>query len=430
MKKHGLPADAFHWEKLDAAFLIFLRPQENFLGTGCVYMAETHATDLFAAYKGGSLSMKKKHTGYGRLLSLLLAVFMVVSVLPTAAFAAEGGIVVDTAEDTVNADDGLTSLREALTQAESGQEITFDEALKDKTLTLASPLQVDKKVSVKLSGQTLEARYDPENGKTDPLSPIIVAKSGNLTLKGSGTVSAAVTASKQNNEPTRCALFVEEGGSLSVGGSVAVSAKDESAYLIVLSTGTKLTLTTGKNISGTSDLAPLDGQAAMFGELLPEVKTVGILYCSAEANSKYQADTVNELLTAAGYTVNVYTFADSNDIANVVTTACSNCDALYIPTDNTAASATETVSNVALPAGIPIICGEEGMCAGCGIATLSISYYDLGTATGKMAVEILKEGKDVSAMEVQFAPTFTKKFNADICSQLGITVPEDYVAIG
>ena len=188
--------------------------------------------------------------------------------------------------------------------------------------------------------------------------------------------------------------------------------------------------TTGKNISGTSDLAPLDGQAAMFGELLPEVKTVGILYCSAEANSKYQADTVNELLTAAGYTVNVYTFADSNDIANVVTTACSNCDALYIPTDNTAASATETVSNVALPAGIPIICGEEGMCAGCGIATLSISYYDLGTATGKMAVEILKEGKDVSAMEVQFAPTFTKKFNADICSQLGITVPEDYVAIG
>ena len=188
--------------------------------------------------------------------------------------------------------------------------------------------------------------------------------------------------------------------------------------------------TTGKNISGTSDLAPLDGQAAMFGELLPDVKTIGILYCSAEANSKYQADTVEGLLTTAGYTVNVYTFADSNDIANVVTTACANCDALYIPTDNTAASATETVSNVALPAGIPIICGEEGMCAGCGIATLSISYYDLGTATGKMAVEILKNGKDVSSMEVQFAPNFTKKYNADICAQLGITVPEDYEAIG
>ncbi len=188
--------------------------------------------------------------------------------------------------------------------------------------------------------------------------------------------------------------------------------------------------TTGKNISGTSDLAPLDGQAAMFGELLPDVKTIGILYCSAEANSKYQADTVEGLLTAAGYTVNVYTFADSNDIANVVTTACANCDALYIPTDNTAASATETVSNVALPAGKPIICGEEGLCSGCGIATLSISYYDLGFATGKMAVDILKNGKDVSSMEVQFAPTFTKKYNADNCTALGISVPSDYVAIG
>ena len=187
---------------------------------------------------------------------------------------------------------------------------------------------------------------------------------------------------------------------------------------------------TGMNVSGTSDLAPLDGQAAMFAELLPEAKTIGILYCSAEANSKYQADVVSELLTAAGCTVNVYTFADSNDIASVVTTACANCDALYIPTDNTAASATETVSNVALPAGKPIICGEEGLCAGCGIATLSISYYDLGTATGKMAVEILRDGKDVSSMEVQFAPNFTKKFNADNCAALGIDIPSDYVAIG
>ena len=188
--------------------------------------------------------------------------------------------------------------------------------------------------------------------------------------------------------------------------------------------------TTGMNISGTSDLAPLDGQAAMFGELLPDVNTIGILFCSAEANSKYQADVVEGLLKAAGYTVNVYTFADSNDIANVVTTACADCDALYIPTDNTAASATEAISNVALPAGKPIICGEEGLCSGCGVTTLSIDYYDLGYATGKMAVEILKNGKDVSSMEVQFAPNFTKKFQADNCAALGISVPEDYVAIG
>jgi putative ABC transport system substrate-binding protein len=187
---------------------------------------------------------------------------------------------------------------------------------------------------------------------------------------------------------------------------------------------------TGKNISGTSDLAPLDGQAAMFSELLPDAQNIGILFCSAEANSKYQADTVEALLKDAGFNVKLFTFADSNDIANVVSAACSECDALYIPTDNTAAAATETISNVALPAEKPIICGEEGLCAGCGIATLSISYYDLGFATGKMAVEILKNGKDVSTMEVQFAPNFTKKFNADICSALGITVPADYVAIG
>ena len=188
--------------------------------------------------------------------------------------------------------------------------------------------------------------------------------------------------------------------------------------------------TTGMNISGTSDLAPLDGQAAMFGELLPDVSTIGILFCSAEANSKYQADVVEALLKDAGYTVKVYTFADSNDIANVVTTACADCDALYIPTDNTAASATETISNVALPAGTPIICGEEGLCSGCGVATLSIDYYDLGYATGKMAVEILKNGADVSTMAVQFAPKFTKKFNADNCTALGVSVPSDYVAIG
>lgn len=188
--------------------------------------------------------------------------------------------------------------------------------------------------------------------------------------------------------------------------------------------------TTGKNISGTSDLAPLAGQAAMFGELLPDVDTIGILFCSAEANSKYQADIVESLLKDAGYTVNMYTFADSNDIANVVSAACSDCDALYIPTDNTAAAATETINNIAQPADIPIICGEENLCAGCGVAALTISYYDLGFATGKMAVEVLKDGKDVSSMEVQFAPTFTKKYNADICAALGISVPEDYVAIG
>jgi len=103
---------------------------------------------------------------------------------------------------------------------------------------------------------------------------------------------------------------------------------------------------------------------------------------------------------------------------------------LYIPTDNTAASCTEAINNVAQPAGVPIVAGEEGICSGCGVATLSISYYDLGWATGEMAAEILSEGADVSSMEIRYAPKFEKKFNSDICSALGIEAPADYIAIG
>ena len=187
---------------------------------------------------------------------------------------------------------------------------------------------------------------------------------------------------------------------------------------------------TGMNISGTSDLAPLDGQAQVLNELFPEAKTVGILYCSGEPNSKYQADTIKPMLEGYGYTVTEYTFADSNDVSSVAATACSEVEVLYIPTDNTAASCTEAINNVALNAGVPIIAGEEGICAGCGVATLSISYYDIGYATGEMAYEILVNGADVSAMEVQYAPQFTKEYNAAICEALQITVPEDYVAIG
>lgn len=187
---------------------------------------------------------------------------------------------------------------------------------------------------------------------------------------------------------------------------------------------------TGTNISGTSDLAPLDGQAAMLNELFPEAKNVGILYCSSEPNSKFQADTITPMLEELGYTVTSYTFADSNDVAAVTSNACDDVDVIYIPTDNTAASCAEAINNVAIVAGTPIIAGEEGLCSGCGVATLSISYYDLGYATGEMAAEILVDGADVSTMEVRYAPTFTKKFNASICDTLSIEVPEDYIAIG
>ena len=186
--------------------------------------------------------------------------------------------------------------------------------------------------------------------------------------------------------------------------------------------------TVGGNISGTSDLAPLDGQADMIKELFPDAKTVGLLYCSAEANSQYQVDTIKGYLEEMGYTCNYYSFSDSNDLASVATTASGEVDVLYVPTDNTVASNTEIINNIFQPAGIPVVTGEEGICAGCGVATLSISYYDLGVATGKMAVRVLN-GEDISPMPVEYAPNFVQKYNKTICDALNITVPSDFEAI-
>ena len=188
--------------------------------------------------------------------------------------------------------------------------------------------------------------------------------------------------------------------------------------------------TVGTNISGTSDLAPLDQQAAMLNELFPDAKNVGLVYCSAEANSQYQVDTVKDALEKLGYTCTYYAFSDSNDLSSVATTAATESDVIYVPTDNTVASNTEIINNICLPAKVPVITGEEGICSGCGVATLSISYYDLGVATGKMALKVLVDGEDISTMPIEYAPQFTKEYNPEICDELGITVPDDYVAIG
>ena len=187
--------------------------------------------------------------------------------------------------------------------------------------------------------------------------------------------------------------------------------------------------TVGGNISGTSDLAPLDGQADMLEELFPDAKTVGLLYCSAEANSQYQVDTIKAFLEEKGYSCEYYAFSDSNDLSAVVTEAANTVDVIYVPTDNTAASNTEIINNICQPAGVPVVAGEEGICAGCGVATLSISYYDLGVATGKMAAKILKGEADISTMPIEYAPNFTKKYNAANCEALGIKIPEGYEAI-
>ena len=183
---------------------------------------------------------------------------------------------------------------------------------------------------------------------------------------------------------------------------------------------------TGFNVTGTADLAPLDQQAAMILELVPEAKTVGIIFCSGEANSRYQVDIVRAELEAKGITVNEYTFADSNDIASVSTKAVAECDAIYTPTDNQVASFAGILNEIAEPAGIPVVTGDEGTCEKAGIAVLAFSYYDIGYAAGEMAVEILTEGADPAEMEIRYVTDISKRYVKERCENLGIVVPEDY----
>ena len=187
----------------------------------------------------------------------------------------------------------------------------------------------------------------------------------------------------------------------------------------------------GTNVSGTSDCAPLQQQAEMIMELFPEAKAVGVLYCSAEPNSRYQTDIIKSSLEELGCTAEVkeYTFTGTDDIAAVTTTAAENCDVIYIPTDNTAASNTELINNICEPAKVPVICGEKGVCEGCGIATLTIDYYELGQITGEMAVDILENGTDISQMPVRQAEHVKKCYVPERCEKLGLEIPDDYEEI-
>ena len=197
-------------------------------------------------------------------------------------------------------------------------------------------------------------------------------------------------------------------------------------YAIALGLEDTMVEVLGNNVSGTSDLSPLDQQAAMVQELFPDAETVGLLYCSAEPNSVYQIEVIQSELEALGFTCQPFAFTDVNDLASVTQSACDSCDVIYIPTDNTAANNTESIANVVLAAGVPVIAGESGLCSGCGVATLSIDYYELGQITGEMAVQILTGEADVSEMAIGYDETVTKMYNAANCEALGITVPEGY----
>lgn len=188
--------------------------------------------------------------------------------------------------------------------------------------------------------------------------------------------------------------------------------------------------TTGENISGTSDYLPLDKQAQIILDLFPDAKTVGILYCSSEDNSKFQAEEVTNFLESKGITViNNETFTDSNDVGLVTQRLCDKVDVIFIPTDNQAAACAETINTITLAKKVPVISGEEGICSKCGVATLTIDYYELGVLTAKMAGKILSGEKNIEDMPIEYFENPTKKYNTEVVEKLGIEIPSDYVAI-
>lgn len=254
--------------------------------------------------------------------------------------------------------------------------------------------------------------FDVQNGQGDPATCSTIANqfvSNNVDLIMANATPALQSVAAATGDIPILGTSVTEYG-------VALNLKDFNG-------------TVGGNISGTSDLAPLDKQAAMIIEWVPDAKTVGLLYCSKEANSQYQVEVVKKELENKGLIAKLYPFTDSNDLAQICTAAADNCDVIYVPTDNTVADNTGIIDNICEPKKVPVIAGEEGICAVCGIATLSISYYDLGYTTGMMAVRILRDSADISTMPIEYADKQTPKYNKQNCEALGITPLEGYIAI-
>ena len=262
----------------------------------------------------------------------------------------------------------------------------------------------------------------------------------NEALPGQVEIENKNASGEANNCGTIVNGFVSEGVDLILANATPALTAAASATADIPILGTSITAygvaldiddfngTVGGNISGTSDLADLSKQADMITEWFPETQKVGLLFCSAEPNSLYQVQEVAKYLSAKGIETQEFAFTDTNDVTAVTQAAADYADVVYVPTDNTAASNTEAIANVLVPAKVPAICGEEGICAGCGVATLSISYYDLGVTTGKMAAKILTGEADISTMPVEFTEA-APKYNAAMCETLGITPLDGYEAI-
>lgn len=353
--------------------------------------------------------MKKK------ILSVVLASVMMLSLAACGSTESSAPSTTDAdaaaTEDTAAADDAATEDAAAADDAASDESYTVGICQLVQHDALDAATQGFKDSLIEELGED-KVTFDEQNAQGDPATCATVVN---------GFVSSGVDLILANATP---ALQAAAAGT----DTIPILGTSVTEYGVALEID-DFNGTVGKNISGTSDLAPLDGQAEMIQELFPDAKNIGLLYCSAEANSQYQVDTVKGFLEEKGYTCEFYAFSDSNDLSAVATKAAENSDVIYVPTDNTCANNTELIKNICMPAKTPVVAGEEGICAGCGVATLSISYYDLGVATGKMAAKILTGESKIEEMPIEYAPNFTKKYNKEICEELGISIPDEYEAI-
>ncbi len=184
----------------------------------------------------------------------------------------------------------------------------------------------------------------------------------------------------------------------------------------------------GTNVTGTSDLNPIKEQIDLLKRLVPDAKTVGILYASSEPNSVLQGKLAMEALEDAGLTGEITTTPDSNSLQSVIESTVGKVDAWYIPTDNLFASSMGIVRQVAVDAGIPVIIGEKNMMDAGGLATVALDYYELGRMTGEMALEIIEQGKDPADMPIRYQDNPKIYINEDFAAEIGLEIDSDLLA--
>ncbi|MDI9482583.1 MAG: ABC transporter substrate-binding protein [Bacillota bacterium] len=181
----------------------------------------------------------------------------------------------------------------------------------------------------------------------------------------------------------------------------------------------------GGNVSGTTDMNPVKEQIDLLVKLVPDAKTVGVLYNSSEDNSILQAKMAKEAVETIGLSYVEVTVTNTNEVQQATQSIVDKCDAIYIPTDNTFASSMPVVHGVTSQSKTPVICGESGMVKSGGLATLGINYYDLGYQTGLMAIKILKGEAEPSSMPIESASGFDFAINGKVADEIGIEIPDD-----